>query len=42
LLSAKKIPERVTRNASSKSSERSTSGGVDLLAHLLALSISRS
>jgi hypothetical protein len=40
LLSARKTPE-VTRNAGAKSSESSSASGVDLLAHLLALSISR-
>jgi len=42
LLNAKRIPERVTRSPSSKSSATSSATGVDLLAHLLALSIAHS
>lgn len=41
LLTAKKIPENVSRGATSKSRESSSADGVDLLAHLLAFAISR-
>jgi hypothetical protein len=41
LLSNKRIPERFTRTASAKATETSSSDGVDLLAHVLALAIAR-
>ncbi len=41
LLAIKRIPERFVRAASSKATETTSSDGVDLLAHLLALAIAR-
>jgi hypothetical protein len=42
LLTAKKVPERVTRAAGvNKGSESSSASGMDLLAHLLALAYAR-